>query len=71
MGLWVNNKGTDWRCMFDPIKALFASSCSKKGIKDAAAETIWTFEIKIKSTSNGLTVKKSCLYRTGIEFADK
>ena len=32
--------GTAWRCMFDPINALFASSCSRKGIIDAATETI-------------------------------
>ena len=33
------NKGTAWRIMFDPIKALFASSFSKKGISEAATET--------------------------------
>ncbi len=34
------SKGTAWRCIFEPIKALLASSCSKKGIKDAATPTI-------------------------------
>ena len=33
------NSGTAWRIMFEPIKALLASSFSKKGIKDAATET--------------------------------
>ena len=33
------NNGTACLIMFDPIKALFASSFSKNGIKDAATET--------------------------------
>ena len=33
------NNGTAWRCMFDPINARFASSCSKNGIMLAATET--------------------------------
>ena len=33
------NKGTACLIMLDPIKALFASSFSKKGISDAATET--------------------------------
>ena len=57
--------------MFEPIKARFASSCSKNGINDAAADTTCTVEIAIKSTSDGLTVIKSCLYRTGIELIVK
>ena len=33
------NSGTACLIMFDPIKALLASSFSKKGINDAATET--------------------------------
>jgi len=33
--------GTDWRIMLEPIKALLASSCSKKGINEAEIEAIW------------------------------
>ncbi len=33
--------GTAWRCMFEPIRARFASSCSRKGIIAVATETIW------------------------------
>ena len=33
------NKGTAWRCMFDPINERLTSSCSKKGIIAAATET--------------------------------
>ena len=35
------NNGTAWRCMFDPIKARLASSCSRKGINEALKPTIW------------------------------
>ena len=31
--------GTAWRCMFEPIRARFASSCSRKGISAVATET--------------------------------
>jgi hypothetical protein len=38
-GASVTSSGTAWRCMFEPINARFASSCSKNGISDAATET--------------------------------
>jgi hypothetical protein len=31
--------GTPWRCMFEPMRARLASSCSRKGIIPAATET--------------------------------
>ena len=33
--------GTAWRCMFEPISARLASSCSRNGIIAVATETIW------------------------------
>ena len=33
------NKGTAWRCIFEPINARLASSFSKNGIREAATET--------------------------------
>ena len=36
--------------MFEPIKALFASSCSKKGIKEVETLTSCIGDISIKST---------------------
>jgi hypothetical protein len=30
--------GTPWRCMFEPMSARFASSCSRNGIMPAAIE---------------------------------
>ena len=38
-GASVTSSGTAWRCMFEPINARFASSCSKNGISDAAMDT--------------------------------
>ena len=37
--LRVTSSGTAWRCMFEPINARLASSCSRNGIKLAATET--------------------------------
>ncbi len=38
------SKGTAWRCMFEPIRARLASSCSRKGINEAATEMTCTGE---------------------------
>ena len=40
IGACGNNKGTACRIIFEPISALFASSCSKKGINDAEIDEI-------------------------------
>ena len=34
-----SRSGTAWRCMFEPIRARFASSCSRNGISAVATET--------------------------------
>jgi hypothetical protein len=34
-GISEVSSGTAWRCMFEPISARFASSCSRNGISDA------------------------------------
>ena len=39
-GVSERSVGTAWRCMFEPINARFASSCSRNGISEAATETI-------------------------------
>ena len=39
-GLSARKVGTAWRCMLEPMSARLASSCSKKGIKEDATETI-------------------------------
>ena len=38
-GASERSRGTAWRCMFEPISARFASSCSRNGMSDAATET--------------------------------
>ena len=40
----ARSSGTDWRCMFEPIRARLASSCSRNGIIAVATDTIWRGE---------------------------
>ena len=35
----LRSSGTAWRCMFEPISARLASSCSRNGISAAATDT--------------------------------
>ena len=39
-GTSARSVGTAWRCMFEPISARLASSCSRNGISEAATDTI-------------------------------
>ena len=43
-GASLRSSGTDWRCMFEPISARLASSCSRNGIIAVATDTIWRGE---------------------------
>ena len=43
-GASARSSGTDWRCMFEPISARLASSCSRNGIIAVATDTIWRGE---------------------------
>ncbi len=40
IGESVTSSGTAWRCMFEPISARLASSCSRKGISAVATDTV-------------------------------
>ena len=40
-GASVLSSGTAWRCMFEPMSARFASSCSRNGISAVATDQIW------------------------------
>ena len=51
--------------MLDPINALFASSCSKKGINEAETENACCGETSIKSTLSGGMKENSFLCLTG------
>ena len=52
------NKGTACLIIFDPIKALFASSFSKKGINEAATETNCFGDTSTYSIVSGLARMK-------------
>ena len=56
--------GTAWRCMFAPISARFASSCSKNGIMAAPIETNCFGETSIPVTISLSTSIISFLYLT-------
>ena len=49
----VLRSGTAWRCMFEPISARLASSCSRNGISAVATDQIWFGDTSISSTSLG------------------
>ena len=53
------SSGTAWRCMFEPIRARLASSCSRNGISAVATDQIWVGETSIRSTSLGGTTTYS------------
>ncbi len=55
-GASVTSSGTAWRCMFEPISARLASSCSRNGIIAVATDQICSGETSIRSTSFGGTV---------------
>ena len=58
-GFSARNNGTAWRCMFAPIKARFASSCSKNGIKPAPTEITCDGDTSIYSISAGAAIINS------------
>jgi len=49
-GASERSSGTACLCILEPIRARFASSCSRKGISPAATDTICMGETSIKST---------------------
>ena len=53
------SSGTAWRCMFEPISARLASSCSRNGISAVATDQIWVGETSIRSTCFGDTETSS------------
>ena len=66
----VLRSGTAWRCMFEPIRARLASSCSRNGISAVATDQIWFGDTSISSTSFGgvereLAVARAALHLRG------
>ena len=63
-GARARSSGTAWRCMFDPISARFASSCSRNGMSDAATETSCLGDTSMNCTvSRGARMKFALLAR--------
>jgi len=58
-GACVRINGTAWRCMFEPIRARFASSFSRNGINEAATDTNWFGDTSIMSTASGVRITNS------------
>ena len=50
-----NSSGTAWRCMFEPISARLASSCSRNGIRAAAMDTSCSGATSMNSIRSGLS----------------
>ena len=61
-GLSAKSVGTACLCILDPIRALLASSCSRKGINEAAIDTICFGETSIYSIVSGGIKVNSFLY---------
>ena len=61
IGAYGRTSGTAWRCMFEPINARFASSCSRNGISDAATDTSWFGDTSISVIVSGGTITNSPL----------
>ena len=49
--------GTAWRCIFEPINALLASSCSRNGISDVVTLNICFGDTSIKSIKSGASFR--------------
>ena len=52
-GASVFRSGTAWACMFEPIRARLASSCSRNGISAVVTDQIWFGDTSIRFTSFG------------------
>ena len=55
----MRKSGTACLCMLEPISARFASSCSRKGIREAATLTSCVGETSMYSMSEGSTIVNS------------
>ena len=62
-GLSARSVGTAWRCMFEPIRARLASSCSRNGISEAATDTIWRGDTSMYCTWSGVVMVNSLPWR--------
>ena len=63
-GFSARSVGTAWRCMFEPISARFASSCSRNGMRAAATDTICFGDTSMYWTLSGVDIVNSLFTRT-------
>ena len=69
IGAMVRTSGTAWRCMFAPMSARFASSCSRNGIIAAATLTSWNGEMSISVIWSAGTILNSPSMRAETRFS--
>ena len=62
------SRGTAWACMFEPINARLASSCSRNGISAVVTDQIWVGETSISVTCLGGTATASSSRRRQITY---
>ena len=62
-GFSARRQGTAWRCMFEPISARLASSCSRNGISEAATDTICEGATSMYSILSGADSVNSLRWR--------
>ena len=65
-GASVSTGGTACLCMFEAIRALFASLCSRNGTRDAETLIVWFGDMSIKSTSSRSHIPATPFTRAGI-----
>ena len=58
-GAWRTSSGTACLCMFAPMSARFASSCSRNGIRAVETDTICAGATSMNSTAFGGAVTAS------------
>src|SRR5439155_1435628 len=71
IGASVTTRGTAWRCMFEPIRARLASSCSRNGINAVATLTVCFGETSMYSMRFTSATRKRFLVRAVVRSSAK
>src|ERR1700694_2122718 len=71
IGASVTTSGTAWRCMFEPIRARFASSCSRNGISAVATLTVCLGDTSMYSMRLTSATRKRFLVRAVVRSSVK
>ena len=70
-GFSARRQGTAWRCMFEPISARLASSCSRNGISEAATDTICEGATSMYSILSGRGERELVAMAAGHQLVDE